>query len=138
MGVSLYAEAPDANAIVLVKAGSDPSAVRKGLDAAVSRLGLPSGSVEFKVVPKSRAELFALHARVDALLDEMGTSGAVIDGTGPDYRLGKIQIDIESGQDAATRVLGDLARDVHFVKSWSSNLNQNSGALPIGPWVAAR
>lgn len=132
IATSLYAETPDADAMVLVKAGADASSVRQGIDEAVSNLGRPSGSVKLETVPKSRAELLELHAGVDALLSKMNEAGARINGTGPDYRLGKIQIDIDSGQAEAERVLGELVRDVHFVKSPSSDPNLNEGALVVG------
>ncbi|MBM7787910.1 hypothetical protein [Tenggerimyces flavus] len=118
---------------VLIKSGANRSAAVRAVVELVARSGRPIDSVTVTAAaPRSRAELLALHARVDALLDELHAAGADIVGTGPDFQLGKIQIDIVSGQDVAERVLGPLVDDVHFVQSVITNPDPN--AKPLASW----
>lgn len=126
---------------VLIRDGADAAAAQAQVAQAVEASGQPSGSAAVAAAPKSRAELTALHAKVDALLNEMTSAGADIVGTGPDIALGKIQIDIESGQDAAEKVLGALVSEVHFVPS-APTRSSGHGGLTLGryadeaPWWA--
>ncbi|MEO8480366.1 MAG: hypothetical protein ABI542_12130 [Gemmatimonadota bacterium] len=125
--------------VVYVKQGADIASATQRVDAVAETWGMQADAASVATAPKSEAELIDLHSRVDALLDELKTAGADICGTGPDVVLGKIQVDIEAGQAAAEKVLGDLADSVHFVPCHTTG-SPDHGALTTGrysdfpPW----